>query len=378
VKADYRSNELPTARPEIRQPLPSTPRTRMIARTALTLVLVVLGTWIGSDFLPALGWAAILAVALWPLYSRFATALGQARSAVLAPLIFSLLVGLILFLPVGLVAHQLAQQAGGVLSWIGHAREAGIAVPPKLAQLPIAADSVEQWWRRNLSDPAAAAGWFNSINTDRATEWTRALGGEVLHRAFMFLVCLLALFAFLRDGHWIARRVLDTADRVFGDPGERLAGKLVDTVRGTVNGTVVVAIAEGLLIGAAYVRAGVPHAALFTVLTIAFAMVPFGAWAAFTGAALLLLLSNASVWAAAAVVGWGAVVMLAGDNFIWPALVGNAARLPFLFALVGVFGGLQVLGLIGLFVGPVVMASLLTIWREWLIGAYNSEKATSR
>jgi predicted PurR-regulated permease PerM len=348
----------------------------MVARTALAIVLVGLGIWIGSDFLPALGWAAILAIALWPLYSRFTTALGQARSAVLAPLIFSLLVGLILFLPVGLVAQQLAQQAGAVLSWIGHAREAGIAVPPKLAQLPIAADSAEQWWRRNLADPAAAAGWFNSINMDRATEWTRALGGELLHRAFMFLVCLLAVFAFLRDGHWIARRVLDTADRVFGDPGERLAGKLVDAVRGTVNGTVVVAVAEGLLIGAAYVLAGVPNAALFTVLTIAFAMVPFGAWAAFTGAAVLLLLNDGSVWAAAGVVGWGAVVMLAGDNFVWPALVGNAARLPFLFALVGVFGGLQVLGLIGLFVGPVVMASLLTIWREWVIGAYDSEEPT--
>jgi predicted PurR-regulated permease PerM len=142
---------------------------------------------------------------------------------------------------------------------------------------------------------------------------------------------------------------------------------MVDAVRGTVIGTVVVAVAEGLLIGAGYALAGVPSRALFTLLTIAFAMVPFGAWAAFTAGALALLVSNGSLWAALGVFGWGAAVMLSGDHFVWPAVVGNAARLPFLWAVVGVFGGLQVFGLIGLFLGPIIMALLVTIWREWLV-----------
>jgi predicted PurR-regulated permease PerM len=134
----------------------------------------------------------------------------------------------------------------------------------------------------------------------------------------------------------------------------------------TVNGTVLVAFAEGLLIGIAYVLAGVPSPVLFTLLTIAFAMVPFGAWVAFSVASLVLLISGGNLWPALAVFGWGAAVMLTGDHFVWPTLVGNAARLPFLVALIGIFGGLQVFGLIGLFVGPVIMAALLTVWREWL------------
>ena len=113
---------------------------------------------------------------------------------------------------------------------------------------------------------------------------------------------------------------------------------------------------------------------MFTLLTIAFAMVPFGAWAAFTAAALTVLAGDGSLWAAVGVLGWGAAVMLLGDHFVWPTLVGNSARLPFLLAFVGVFGGLQVFGLIGIFVGPVIMASLATIWREWLMGV-DSEKA---
>jgi predicted PurR-regulated permease PerM len=59
--------------------------------------------------------------------------------------------------------------------------------------------------------------------------------------------------------------------------------------------------------------------------------------------------------------------MLVGDHFVWPNLVGGAARLPFLAALIGIFGGVQAFGLLGLFLGPVIMAAFLTIWREWLM-----------
>ena len=81
--------------------------------------------------------------------------------------------------------------------------------------------------------------------------------------------------------------------------------------------------------------------------------------------------------AAAAVFAWGAVVMLAGDQFVWPLLVGGAARLPFLFAFVGIFGGMASFGLIGLFLGPVIMAAVLTIWREWVMRAGRRASSTT-
>jgi predicted PurR-regulated permease PerM len=192
----------------------------------------------------------------------------------------------------------------------------------------------------------------------------------------MFFVALIALFIMLRNGRSIASSFLTTADRLFGDPGEGLVEKMVGAVRGTVNGTIVVAVAEGLLIGVAYVAAGVPNPVLFTVLTIAFAMLPFGAWAAFTAAALTLVVGGGSGLAAACVFAWGAVVMLTGDHFVWPTLVGGAARLPFLFAFVGIFGGLATFGLLGLFVGPVIMAALLTVWREWVIPGPEQKQLT--
>jgi predicted PurR-regulated permease PerM len=113
---------------------------------------------------------------------------------------------------------------------------------------------------------------------------------------------------------------------------------MVDTVRGTVNGTILIAVVEGALIGVAYFAAGVPHALLFALLTMAFATIPFGAWAVFTSASVLLLLHGGSAVAAASVFAVGAAVMIIGDLFVWAALVGGAARLPFLLALIGIFG----------------------------------------
>ena len=83
----------------------------------------------------------------------------------------------------------------------------------------------------------------------------------------MFVLCLIALFGFLRHGAWISDRLLDTADRILGDPGKRLARRMVGAVRDTANGTVLVAFAEGFLSVLPYVLAGVPSPVLFTLLT---------------------------------------------------------------------------------------------------------------
>jgi predicted PurR-regulated permease PerM len=356
-----------------RQALPLHADARLVSRAALAIGLVAIALWTAADFLPALVWAAILAVALWPLYASFATRVSAEPSSLTA-FIFTLIVALILFTPMALAIYQIAQQSDALGGWITQARDHGIKVPDWVARLPVAADSVQQWWRDNLADPKAAAGWLQTVNGDKASDFVKTFGGQLLHRMFMLFVALIALFIMLRNGRSIAQQFLLTSDRIFGDPGEGLIEKMVDAVRGSVNGTVIVAFSEGLLIGVAYLIAGVPTPLLFTVLTIAFAMLPFGAWAAFTAATVTLLVGGGSGLAAACVFAWGAIVMLAGDHFVWPTLVGGAARLPFLFAFVGIFGGLATFGLLGLFLGPVIMAALLTIWREWIMPAQQKKK----
>jgi predicted PurR-regulated permease PerM len=360
--------------PKERSALPVDRPARRVARAVFAILLVGLALWIAQDFLTPVAWAVVIAVTTWPLYTRFRGLISEQRSAVLAPLLFTLLVAVVIVVPLLLPLHKANQESDTILQWLTQLRDHGMPAPAWLAAFPIAGQQLSEWWNANLSNPQAAQEWLGRTNMDTVTAWTRTLGGEFLHRLFHFFIMLLGLFFLLRDGAWVAARVLDTADRLLGDPGERLVSKMIEAVRGTVTGTVVVAVVEGVIIGAAYVIAGVPAPFLFAFLTAAFAMLPLGAWVAFTTAALVLLVQGGSGLAAAAVFGWGAVVMLIGDHFFWPTLVGGAARLPFLLALIGIFGGMQAFGLLGLFIGPVIMAAVLIVWRDWLAPRDTSER----
>ena len=163
----------------------------------------------------------------------------------------------------------------------------------------------------------------------------------------------------------VSVQAAEVSRRMLGRFGVDFLDRLVEAMRATLNGTVLVSVSEGLIVGVGYAIAGVPRPVLFTVLTIAFALVPFGAWAAF-GAATLILLVQGHVLAAVLLFAFAATVMSVGDNVVQPRVIGGAVELPFLLALVGTFGGLASYGLVGLFVGPVIMVAMLLIWRQWM------------
>ena len=365
----------PKAKPTVRsddtpQPdhtaLPVGSRSRVAVRAVLAIAVVALAAWVATDFLPALAWAAVIAITTWPAYVRFAALFPEGRATYVAPLLFTLIASVALLIPLMLALQQIAQASDAFMRWLTQLQESGVPVPEWVTPLPLAGDLVVRWWQENLSDPKVAAEWLRGVNMESLTSWTGALGGELLRRLFLFLITLITLFFMFRDGGWLAAHGLATADRLLGDPGERLAGKIADAVRGTVNGTVVIAVAEGLIIGTAYWIVGAPDPVLLTLLTIAFAMLPLGAEIAVTFVALLMLVQGGEFLPAFGLFAFGMAVTIIGDNFLWPALVGQTARLPFLLALIGVLGGVQTFGLIGLFLGPVIMAALMTVWREWI------------
>jgi predicted PurR-regulated permease PerM len=141
----------------------------------------------------------------------------------------------------------------------------------------------------------------------------------------------------------------------------------VSSVHGTVDGLVLVGLGEGLVLGIVYALTGVPHPTLFGAFTAVAAMVPFGAPVVF-GIAALLLVAKGSVAGAAIVAVAGMLVTFVSDHFIRPAVIGGSTRLPFLWVLLGILGGVETWGLLGLFLGPAIMAALMLLWREWTEG----------
>jgi predicted PurR-regulated permease PerM len=138
--------------------LRQSPRQKKAARFVLVIVLALLSVWLACDFLAPIGWAVVVAIATWPLYLRFTSHFRNAPPSV-APLLFTLIVGVMLLLPIFLAINQVAQDSDTIAQWFKDLRRHGIAVPPWLGEIPVAGEAVSRWWHTNLSDPNAANSW---------------------------------------------------------------------------------------------------------------------------------------------------------------------------------------------------------------------------
>jgi predicted PurR-regulated permease PerM len=333
------------------------------ARIVLAAGFILIALWIVRDFLPAIAWAVVLSIALWPLYGRLQRVFPGGNSRVLAPLLLTLAVGIVFIAPLVLLGIAVARETHFVVELIIAARRTGIVVPDWVSQLPLVGANVAEWWRDNLSDPITAEALFGRLNHMAAAS-AREYGGEVVHRVVIFLFTLLTLFFLFRDGGKLLDDLRALSDRVVGARGEQIGRHMVNAVQGTVVGLVLVGLAEGVVLGVVYIAVGLPYPASVGAVTGVLAVIPFGAPLVFTLASLYLL-SIGQTLGAIVILAAGTIVVFVADHFVRPVLIGGSARLPFIWVLFGLLGGLETIGFIGLFLGPAIMAALIALWREW-------------
>jgi len=337
------------------------PTVQRVSRLVLVAALVLLGLWILHEFLAALAWAAVFAIALWPFYRRLIARLPE-RGHEGAALLVTALIAVVFVAPFIYLAIKLAQEVHVVFDLVTTAQREGIPVPEWVPGLPLVGHSFADWWRTNLGDPQMAHELLGRLRP--STESAREYGSAAIHRLTIFVFTLLTLFFLFRDGTLLARQLRQVSDRLLGERGERIAQQMIAAVHGTVSGLVLVGLAEGFVLGLVYFGVGLPHPVLVGVLTGILAIIPFGAPVVF-GAAALFLVAQGNVVGGIVIVAAGFVVTFVADHFVRPFLIGGAARLPFLWVLLGILGGLHTFGFLGLFLGPAVMAALISLWREW-------------
>ncbi len=346
--------------PSIYAPGPS----QRVALGAMALAFVLLGLWTLKTFLPALAWAAIFGVALWPLYRRAGGGDGARPGKLLLPLGFTAGVALIFVLPLVVLGAELAREGHGIAQWVQGAQANGIGVPEQVQALPWVGPRVAALWQAYLAHPHPAAGVLGRLNRPGLLGEGREFGASLARRLTLFGFMLLTLFLLLREGDQLVLQLRAASRRAFGETGERIGTQMVASIHGTVTGLVLVGLAEGAVLGVAYAIAGVPHPVLLGAVSAVAAILPFGATAA-CGLAALLLAAYGSLGAAAGLFAFGAAMSFATDHFVRPVLIGGATKLPFLWVLLGILGGLEVWGLLGLFLGPAIMAALILLWRDW-------------
>jgi predicted PurR-regulated permease PerM len=326
--------------------------------------LVAAGIWTLHHFIDALAWATVFAIALWPLNRRLKALLAERHAPVIAPALLTAAIGVVFILPLVLLGIAVAHEAHFVMRFIAEARLHGLATPFWFDDLPLAGPAVKSWWEANLGDPATVDALLGRIGTRALSGSAREYAGEVIHRVILFFFTLLTVFFLFRHGDDLATRLRGLSDRVLGARGEQIGAHMMAAVHGTVTGLVLVGLGEGLLLGIIYVAVGLPYAASLGMLTGVAAIIPFAAPVAYCLCALYLFAGGNTVGGIVIVVA-GSVIVFIADHFIRPFLIGGAVRLPFLWVLLGILGGLESFGFLGLFLGPAVMAALIALWREW-------------
>ncbi|MCX7117693.1 MAG: AI-2E family transporter [Legionellales bacterium] len=329
----------------------------------LTIGIVALSILIIHRFLPSLVWAAIIVISTFPLYKRWRRMFGGQQN--LSSLVFTFILALLLILPLSWLIGVLISELQIFINYLQVVnREGGIA-PDFLKNAPMIGNELVSYWDDNIGQPGHLKYLLSNLHVSLTptSYYIKQVGQDLVHRGFQLGFTLLCLFFFYRDGDHLFAQINRIGERCLGSRWFRYADGLPSALRATVNGTIAVGIGVGVLMGVCYGLVGLPGPTLMGFFTAFAAMIPFVVPVVFLIAALILL-SSGSLISAIVVVVWGTVVMFVADHFIKPVLIGGAIQLPFLAVLFGILGGVETLGLLGLFVGPVIMVLFITLWEE--------------
>jgi predicted PurR-regulated permease PerM len=332
-----------------------------LATLAVTAALVGLAYVILVPFLVPIAWAAVLTYATWPVYRRLLVALGG--RAGLAAALMTLAVVLAIVLPVAGLSLALADDVALAYRTLRAWSDQPPDLPAWLRELPVLGPALAASYASLRTTP----GGLERLVAERAAGWSQALlatAGDVGRNVGRLGLTLLTLFFLYRHGEELAAQTQRVAGRLAGEalrPRLALVGR---TVRGVCYGILLTALAQGVLAGLGFWLVGIRGAVLLGVLTAMLALFPFGPPLVWLPVGVWALVTLAP-WKGIVLLLWGALVVSGVDNVLRPYLIGGATQAPFLLVLFGVLGGLTSFGLIGLFVGPAVLAVLLAIWRDW-------------
>jgi predicted PurR-regulated permease PerM len=347
--------------------MPPVLRAPLITRGLLLLILAA-GVYFFHGFLvPALA-ALIIGFATWPLYRRL---VGRCSgNTTLAASLAILVVLVVLVVPLSVALHYAIREASEFVHWAIEANRHGAPVPAWIEALPLIGLQLATYWREHLGAPQALGEWIQLLSGQHIGNISRTVltaAGDLFGLFLLVLFMLITLFFVYKDGSRIAAQLDRVGEHLLPDRWQRFSRVVPATVSATVTGMGLIAIGEGVVLGVAYWIAGVPSPVLLGVITGFMAMVPGGAPLSFTLVSLYLVGSGNAV-AGMALFAWGSVELFIVDKTLRPRLVGGPVKLPFLPTFFGLVGGVKTMGLVGLFVGPVLMALLVAIWREWVRG----------
>lgn len=326
-------------------------------------VLMSMSFWIVRPFLPALIWAATIVIASWRGMLAVQRRLRNRRP--LAVLVMAVIQMLVIILPLSIAFVAIIDNIGTASDEVRHFFAHGIPDPPRwLADTPVVGPRLVKWWNESANvgkdEAIAKLAPFAGQSVSWLVDQIGSFGMILVH--FILTVILSAVL--YAKGEVAAASIMRLAHRLGQERGEQAVILAAQAIRAVASGVIVTALIQGVMAGVGLAFAGVPYALILGSLAFLLSVIQVGAGPILIGAVIWLFYYG-SGFAAWAFLIWSVIIM-AADNFIRPYLIKRGADLPLILIFAGVIGGLLSFGIIGIFVGPVVLAVSYTLLQAWI------------
>jgi predicted PurR-regulated permease PerM len=338
-----------------------------VTRVLLAVVaiggLIAATFWVLRPFLPALIWATMIVVATWPVMRSVQGGLGGRRVLAVAVMTAAMVVIVVGPIMVGIVV--VVGHSEDVVGWSKSLVASAIAGPPAwLGNLPLVGTRLTAEWQAIASErPEDLAARVSPYLPD-VGRWIVGQAGSLgLLLIQLALTVVLSALLYAR-GESVATGVRAFARRLAGESGDEVVVLSAQAIRAVALGIVVTALVQSGIGGIGLAITGVPYAVLLSVLMFLLAVAQIGAGPILFGAVIWLYWKDETLWAIV-MLAWS-IVTVSLDNVLRPMLIKRGADLPLVLIFAGVLGGLFAFGIIGLFVGPVVLAVTYTLLVAWV------------
>jgi len=342
---------------------PSRDLARITLGVLVIVVLMIASLWVLEPFLGATVWAAMVVVATWPMMLAVQRRVGGRRW--LAVSVMTLAILLVLLLPLVLAIGTIAENAEAITAAVKSALSRGVPPPPGwVERVPLAGRKVAQEWAQLAASSQEELAARATPYVRNAIQWfvgqVGGLGSMVLHLALTLVITVI----FYASGETAAAGVRRFARRLAGDRGDGSVVLAGQAIRAVALGVVVTAIAQTAGAGLGLAVCGVPYAAVFTAIVFVLCIAQLGPLLVLLPAVGWLYWSGSPVWGTVLLV-W-TILVGTMDNVLRPILIRRGADLPLILIFAGVIGGLVSFGIIGLFVGPVILAVTYRLLEAWV------------
>jgi predicted PurR-regulated permease PerM len=311
-------------------------------------------------FIPLLAWGIVIAVAVYPGFQKLQLALGGRGT--LTSILFTVLVLAFLIIPVVLLAETLVE---GVKTLAAHFKEGTLIIPPPPAGVetwPIIGAPLNSLWSRASQDLSEAVRSF-APQIKAAVPGLLSVSAGLGLTVLQFAVSIVVAGVLLANAQAACEVTCSLCSRIFGDKGPEFQQLIGATIRSVTSGILGVALIQSVLAGLGFLVAGLPGAGLWAVTFLIAAVLQVGVLVLVP--AVIYMFAISSTTKAVIFLVWCLVVALV-DNFLKPLLLGRGVAVPMVVVFLGAIGGFVALGLIGLFIGAIVLSLGYKLFLAWL------------